>query len=87
MPTFKKNPSPAMKKSAYKMKYSNSAFPFKSAVKKLDDPSAGNQGYAMENEDNDKKKKKKKWSKKGAISAIPGALSTLGAAITNATSI
>jgi len=29
MPTFKKNTSPAMKISAYKMKYKNRAFPFK----------------------------------------------------------
>ena len=33
MPTFEKNTSPAMKRSAYKMKYSNSAFPFKSPLR------------------------------------------------------
>jgi len=56
----------------------------KSAVKKLNDPSTGDQSDIMENEDNDKKKKR--WSKQGATGAIPGALSSLGATIISATS-
>ena len=42
MPTFKKNTSPAMKRSAYKMKYSNSAFPFKSPLKDHEKDKDGN---------------------------------------------
>jgi len=34
MPNFKKNTSSAMKKSAYKMKYNNSSFPFKESPMK-----------------------------------------------------
>ena len=70
----------------FKMKYNNSAFPFKeSPTKRLDDPSVGDQSYAMENGDSEKKKKG--GFGKGAIAAIPGALSSLGATITNATRV
>ena len=69
----------------FKMKYSNSAFPFKSPIKKLDDPSVGDQSYAVENGESEKEKKKSRWSKEGAIAAIPGALSSLGATIISAT--
>ena len=70
----------------FKMKYKNSAFPFKeSPTKRLDDPSTGDQSG---NGDDDKKNKKKewKWSGKGAIGAIPEALSSIGNTIIKATS-
>ena len=44
MPKFKKNTSPAMKKSAYKMRYqgSHSAFPFKSPLQDHEKDEDGN---------------------------------------------
>ena len=44
MPKFKKNTSPAMKKSAYKMRYqgSHSAFPFKSPLHDHEEDADGN---------------------------------------------
>tara|TARA_R110002096_G_scaffold318542_1_gene512873 strand:+ start:35 stop:406 length:372 start_codon:yes stop_codon:yes gene_type:complete len=56
MPNFKKNASSAMKKSAYKMKYNNSSFPFKeSPMKAYEGSDAQNerQNKAEEERDTD----------------------------------
>ena len=49
MPEFKENTSPAMKRSGFKMKYNNSAFPFKSPLKHT--RNAGKSKYGLSEED------------------------------------